>query len=94
VKLNRASDLGQYAFASGGSGHTTRQIGHIGGKAGASRFNHHGVGVGHRRSTPDCFSMLRNVPGLLQAQHRRAAQVIRENMAFARDSVHASAAEA
>jgi hypothetical protein len=35
--------------------------------------------------------MLRNVPGVLQEQHRRAARVMRENTAFARDFVHAGA---
>jgi hypothetical protein len=37
--------------------------------------------------------MLRNVPGLLQEQHRRAARVIRENTAFARDVVDAGAGD-
>jgi|694.fasta_scaffold38309_5 hypothetical protein len=36
--------------------------------------------------------MLRNVPGLLQDQHRRAARDLRENTAFSRDFVHAGAA--
>ena len=41
----------------------------------------------------DCLSMLRKVPGLLQEQHRGAALGLRENTAFARDSVHARAGD-
>jgi hypothetical protein len=41
----------------------------------------------------DCLSMLRKVPGLLQEQHRGAALGLRENTAFARDSVHAGAGD-
>ena len=37
--------------------------------------------------------MLRKVPGLLQEQHRGAALGLRENTAFARDSVHARAGD-
>ena len=37
--------------------------------------------------------MLRNVPGLLQEQHRRAARRLRENTAFARDVVDAGAGD-
>lgn len=37
--------------------------------------------------------MLRNVPGLLQEQHTRAARGLRENTAFARDVVHAGAGD-
>jgi hypothetical protein len=37
--------------------------------------------------------MLRNVLGPLKEQHRRAARVLRENTAFARDVVHAGAGD-
>ena len=63
MKLDSGANLGQHSLAGGCSSHTPRQVRQIGRKAGASWFNHDGVGVGHRRRTPDCFSILRRVPG-------------------------------
>ena len=63
VELDRGSDLAPHGLTGGASSHTSRQIRYVGRKAGARWFNHHGVGVTHRRRPPDCFSMLRRVPG-------------------------------